>query len=109
MSKGYLEPIDVRSKGGVVRPGEKEKRTKDIVDDEFNIIEHHEIGDFKNHSAKVEKVGGIHKAKRKIKIAQKRENLESGFMAMAVRAQKQERNKKNNARKKAKKLAKRRK
>lgn len=113
MSKGYLEPIDQRSKVGVVR-GKKYKEkgdNKDKVDFVSKKIverENYEIREFSDVK-QVEKVGKLHKAKRDIKIRQKRENLESGFIALAVRAKKQERNKKNNARKKAKKLAKRRK
>ena len=113
MSKGYLEPIDVRSKVGRVQGKKYQEKgdNKDKVDFVSKKIVERENYDIRQFSdiKQVERVGKLHKAKRDVKIQQKRENLESSFIAIAVIARKQERNRKNNARKKAKKLAKRRK
>tara|TARA_R110000772_G_scaffold201536_1_gene311873 strand:+ start:424 stop:690 length:267 start_codon:yes stop_codon:yes gene_type:complete len=59
--------------------------------------------------AKVEKVGGLNKAKRWVTMQQKLDNVENHVMYEAQKYRKQERNAKNNSSKKAKKLAKRKK
>ena len=72
------------------------------------LIEREEVryfGDLKQ----VEKVGKLHKAKRRVKIDQKRENLEGQMLYLAHKAKKEERNAKNHAKRRENRRAKRRK
>lgn len=64
----------------------KIKHSREIVDfDSGKLIERNEVRDF-GDLKQVETVGKLHKAKRRVKIDQKRENIEGQFMYMAMKS-----------------------
>jgi len=90
-----------------ISPNEKNERI--IFDCNTGKFTVHQTTNFVFKRAKVEKVGGLNKAKKTVKFTEKKETVENSVMFLAQKYRKQERNAKNNASKKAKKLAKRKK
>jgi hypothetical protein len=76
--KKKRERASLQKKGKIVNSFEK-------LGEDYKVVERHEVRDFSDLK-QVETVGKLHKGKRRVKIDQKRENIEGQFMYLAMKS-----------------------